>query len=448
MLSSTSQTTATVQSAAKRPLFAASSGTFIEFFDYGSYSYLATTIAAVFFPPGNPTVALVQTFALFALSFAMRPIGALFWGHFGDRIGRKRALALTIIGIGLATTCIGLLPGYATIGFWAPVLLVLLRFLQSFCTAGEYTGAAILVVEYAPADKRARYISSVAIGCAVGFLAASVVSTLLNGLLDEDAMNTWGWRIPFLLAAPMTLVGVYLRNRIDETPVFRAAQEKGELAKLPLVVLFREHWRALLRTLAIMGVNATGYYLVLGYMQTYLEVEVGLSGFEASIIMTTSLLVYLPMLYGGAYLSDRFGRKTMLMANAVLFLVLSYPIFLLLGISGFAAAMAIQILFVGIFSLNDSTIACFFTESFPAKVRYSGSAIPTNVGVAIFGGTGPLVASWLIAQTGDNTMPAFVMMFVALIGAVALIFTKETKPTKAEAAALNAATAEAEAKVH
>lgn len=444
MLSSSSQTTAPVQTAAKKPLFAASVGTFIEYFDYASYSYLATTIAVVFFPPGNPAVALVQTFALFALSFAMRPIGALFWGHFGDKIGRKRTLAITIIGIGFATTCIGLLPGYATIGFWAPALLIILRLFQSFCTAGEYSGAAVMLAEYAPADKRARYISAVPIGCAIGFLAASTVATVLNGQLGPDAMAEWGWRIPFLLAAPMTLIGIYLRTRIHETPVFLKAQEKGELTKLPGLVVFRKHWKPLLRTLAVMGINATGYYLVLGYMQTYLEVEVGLSGFEASIIMTTSLLIYLPFLYAGAYLADRFGRKTVLMASAVIFLTLSYPIFLLLGAGGgFAAAMALQILLVATFSLNDSTFATYFTEAFPANVRFSGFAIPFNFGVALFGGTGPLVAAWLIAETGNNTMPAFVMMAVALLGVIALFFTKETKPTKAEAAAINAAAAQA-----
>jgi len=443
MLSSTSESSAPAQVAARRPLFAASAGTFIEYFDYASYSYLATTIAVVFFPPGNPAVALVQTFALFALSFAMRPIGALFWGHFGDKIGRKRTLAITIIGIGFATTCIGLLPGYATIGFWAPALLVILRLFQSFCTAGEYSGAAVMLAEFAPADKRARYISAVPIGCAIGFLAASTVASILNGQLGSDAMAEWGWRIPFLLAAPMTLIGIYLRTRIHETPVFLATQEKGELTKLPALVVFRKHWRPLLRTLAVMGINATGYYLVLGYMQTYLEVEVGLSAFEASIIMTTSLLVYLPLLYAGAYLADRFGRKTVLMASAVIFLALSYPIFLLLGVSGFAGAMALQLVLVATFSLNDSTFATYFTEAFPANVRFSGFAIPFNFGVALFGGTGPLLAAWLIAETGNNTMPAFVMMAVAAMGVVALFFTKETKPTAAEAAALNTAAVKA-----
>lgn len=423
---------ATTAQQARKPLFAASVGTFIEFFDYASYSYLATTIAVVFFPPGNTSAALLQTFALFAISFAMRPIGALFWGHFGDKIGRKKTLALTIIGIGIATTLIGLLPGYATIGFWAPALLVILRLFQSFCTAGEYSGAAVMLSEFAPPARRARYISAVPIGCALGFLAASVVASGLHGALDDTAMASWGWRVPFLLAAPMTLLGIYLRTRIDETPVFLAAQEQGEISKVPALDVFRLHWKPLLRTIAIMGINATGYYLVLGYMATYLEVQVGLTSFQASIIMTTSLIIYLPLLYCGASLADRFGRKRVLMASALGFLTLSYPIFLLLGVSGFAGAMALQLVLVATFSLNDSTFATYFTEAFPANVRFSGFALPFNIGVALFGGTGPLIAAWLITRTGDNAMPAFVMMAVAAIGVTALLSARETAPNLAK----------------
>lgn len=413
---------------ARKPLFAAGVGTFIEFFDYASYSFLATTIAVVFFPQDNPSLAVLQTFALFAVSFAMRPIGALFWGHFGDRIGRKTTLAITIIGIGIATTTIGLLPGYATIGLWAPVLLVMMRLFQSFCTAGEYSGAAVMLAEFAPVNKRARFVSAVPIGCALGFLAASLVASFLYAQLDADAMTSWGWRVPFLLAAPMTLLGIYLRTKIDETPAFKEAQEKGELTKQPLADIFRKHRKILIRTIAIMGINSTGYYLVLGYMATYLQTEVGLTAFQASIIMTTSLIVYLPFLYIGASLADRIGRKKVLMASAVGFLLLSYPVFVLLGIGSFAGAMALQILMVAIFSMNDSTFPTYFSEAFPASVRYSGFALPFNIGVALFGGTAPLLAQWLISSTGNAVMPAFIMIGVAAIGFTALLTARETAP--------------------
>lgn len=415
---------------ARKPMAAAALGTFIEFFDYASYSYLATTLAVVFFPQDDPGLAIIQTFALFAVSFAMRPLGALFWGHFGDRIGRKQTLAITIIGIGLATTLIGLLPGYAVIGVWAPLLLVLLRLFQSFCTAGEYSGAAVMVSEYAPKAKRARFISAIPISCAAGFLAASVVASILYGQLDAQTMNDWGWRIPFLLAAPMTVVGVLLRSRIDETPVFKEAQEAGTIAKTPMKDVFVKHWKPLICMIAIMGINASGYYLVLGYMATYLEVQVGLSAFHASIIMTTALIVYLPLLFVGATLADKYGRKPVLLTGSLGFLLLSFPIFLLMGSAGFVVAMALQLLLVMIFALNDSTFPTYFSESFPASVRFSGFALPFNIGVALFGGTAPLLAEWLIDVTGSGIMPAFVVMGVALLGTIALIFSKETAPNK------------------
>lgn len=415
---------------ARKPMLAASMGTFIEFFDYASYSYLATTIAVVFFPSNTGAVATLQVFALFAVSFAMRPIGALFWGHFGDKIGRKRTLTLTIIGIGIATTLIGVLPGHDQIGLFAPLLLVILRLFQSFCTAGEYSGAAVMIAEFAPVAKRARYISAIPISTASGFLAASLLVTGLYGWLDGETMAAWGWRVPFLLAAPMMGIAVFLRTHIDETPVFKEAVDTGTISLTPTRDIFVQHWRPLVRTILIMGINAAGYYLVLGYMATYLEVSVGFSAFQANAIMTVALFVYLPMLYIGAVCADKFGRKPVLLASGIGFLVLSIPIFLLLGPAGFFTAMLIQLLFVFIFSLNDSTFPTFFSESFPANVRYSGFALPFNLGVAIFGGTAPFVADWLIAATGDTIMPAYVVMFVALLGTVALFMSKESSPLK------------------
>jgi len=415
---------------AKKPMAAAALGTFIEFFDYASYSYLATTIAVVFFPQDDPGLAIIQTFALFAISFGMRPIGALFWGHFGDRIGRKRTLALTIIGIGVATTLIGVLPGYATIGIWAPILLVMLRLFQSFCTAGEYSGAAVMLSEYAPARKRARYISAIPISCAFGFLAASALASVLYGQLDETAVVAWGWRVPFLLAAPMTLVGIWLRSRVEETPVFKEAQDNGSLSRTPTQDVFRLHWKLLLRMIAVMGINAAGYYLVLGYMATYLETQVGLSAFQASMTMTIALLAYLPLLFLGATLADKLGRKPVLLTGSLAFLFLSIPIFLLMENAGFAVALMLQLFLVFIFSLNDSTFPTFFSEAFPANVRFSGFALPFNIGVALFGGTAPLVADSLVHATGNSLMPAFVVMTVSLLGTVALFLSSETAPGK------------------
>jgi MHS family proline/betaine transporter-like MFS transporter len=399
-------------------------GTFTEWLEYGSYSYLATTIAVVFFPDSEPTVALIQTFAVFALSFLMRPIGGLFWGHFGDRVGRQRTLAISIIGMGVSTLCIGVLPGYATIGFAAPVLLLLFRLTQSFSAAGEYSGAAVLLAEHAPAHRRARWVSAVPIATAGGFLAASVIVTILNGILSPEAMQAWGWRVPFLVAAPLTAVAWYIRRRVAESPVFRELQAHDGVPVSPLREGLVKHWRVMLRMLCVMAVNASGYYLVLSYMATYIEQELGLTSFQSSFIVTAALVAYLPLLYVGAWLADRVGRRRILLINCVAFIVLSYPAFVILGGVGFVGVLLVQIALVAVFSLNDSTFATYFVEGFPAGVRFTGFALPFNVGVALFGGVSPLLASWLIATTGNKYAPAFIIIVLAVVGMVALVVQK------------------------
>ena len=406
-------------------------GTFIEWFEYASYAYLATTIAIVFFPNADPTVALLQTFGVFAISFLIRPVGGLFWGHFGDRIGPKRTLTLTIVGMGVATFTIGVLPGFATIGVAAPILLLLARMLQSFCASGEYSGAAVLLAEHAPLDKRARWVSTVPLATSAGFLGASVASTALNGLLGDDAMQEWGWRVPFLLAAVLTIVVRYIRSKVSDSPVRKKMEKEESVATAPLRDLVRGHWKSMLRMLFIMAVNASGYYLVLTYMVTYIEVELGLSAFQSSVILSLALILYLPLIFLGAWLSDSFGRRRLLIVNAIGFILISYPAFVLLGQSGFLGVLLIQISLVALFSLNDSTFAVYFIEAVPPQVRLSGFSIPFNFGNAIFGGTAPFIATWLISLTDNSYAPAFLIMGLSLLGLIALLFQGDPYDPKA-----------------
>ncbi|MEU6579085.1 MFS transporter [Streptomyces sp. NPDC046805] len=412
----------------RRTVAGACIGTVIEYFDYGSYGYLAATLAVVFFPGGDPALATIQTWAIFALSFIMRPLGGLFWGHFGDRIGRTRTLSMTILAMGVSTAVVGLLPGYSVIGIWAPILLLLARMCQSFCAAGEYSGAAVLLGEHAPPARRARYVSFIPIGNAAGLLIASLLTTGLYSMLGTEAVQSWGWRIPFLLGVPLTLIGWYIRRKIDETPDFLELQGDDARSEAPVLAGLREHWKTMLRLVCVMGVNAGAYYLVLSYMASYIEQEVHLSSFYSSLIVTIGLVLYLPALYLCASLADKVGRKPVLIANSILFLTLSYPAFLLLGQNGFVTALIVQILMTTMFALNDSTFATFFIESFPAKVRFSGFAIPFNFGVALFGGTTPLLASWLIDRTGVATSPAFIVMAIAALCLGALLLSPETSP--------------------
>lgn len=413
-------------------------GTFIEWFEYATYAYLATTIAAAFFPGADPTVALLQTFGVFAISFLARPIGGLFWGHFGDRIGPKRTLTITIVGMGVATFSIGVLPTYAAIGVAAPLLLLLARILQSFCAAGEYSGAAVLLAEHAPVDRRARWVSTVPIATAGGFLGASAAVALLNGLLSAEAMQEWGWRVPFLLAAVLTIVVRYIRSKVSESPTRQKMDEQDEVAEAPLKDLIKSHWPSMLRMLCVMAVNASGYYLVLTYMVTYIEVELGLPAFQSSLIVSLALVLYLPLIYAGAWLSDTFGRRRLLILNAIGFILVSYPAFMLIGAVGFFGVLLVQIALVALFSLNDSTFAVYFIEAVPPQVRLSGFALPYNFGVAIFGGASPLLATWLISVTENAHAPAFLIIAFSAAGLIALLFQGE--PHDPEAAKAAAAT--------
>ncbi len=409
-------------------------GTFVEYFGDAVYAFMAVTLAAVFFPTDNPSLAILQTFAIFGVSFLMYPLGGMFWGHYGDKLGRKKVLAITILGMGGITSLIGLLPSYQTLGWSAALLLLIARLLQGFCASGEYSGAAVFIGEFAPPEKRARYISVVPIGAAAGFLVASLLITAMFSVIGDEAMTEWGWRVPFLVAGPLCLTGWYIRSKLDESPAFLALQADGQIAKSPVSQVFRNHWRDVIRMLCIMAVNAGGYYLVLSYMVTYFQEEVALSATTANLIATIALVVYLPMLFGAAALSDRIGRKPVLIANAVLFILISYPAFLLLGAAGFGAALAVQLLFVAMFSLNDGTFATAFVEGMPAEVRFSGFAIPFTLGIGLFAGGTPFLATWLIESTGSAAAPSFVLIAVCAIALVGLATMKETAPAKTAAA--------------
>lgn len=412
----------------RKALAAAGFGTIIEFFDYAVYSYLATVIAVVFFPPADTRVALIQTFAVFALSFAMRPLAGLFWGHYGDRLGRRKTLLLTVSGMGTATLVIGLLPAYAAVGGWAPLFLVCVRMLQSFCTAGVYSSAAVIAGEFAPPGRRARYVSVVPMGCAAGFMLASAMVGLLHGSLHPDQMVEWGWRVPFIAGGVLTFIGFIFQRAFEETPDFQLAQIEDSTAQSPVSRMLRQNWGRVLALLFIVGVNHAGYYIIIGYMSTYLQMERGFSAASAGYIATIGLVAYLPMLYMCATLSDWFGRRKLLFASSFLFLLLSYPAFVALGSGGFATALMVQLLLMAILALNDATVSTYFVESFPTNVRLSGFAVPFNVSAVLFGGVAPLFAEWLIVATGNSFAPAFIMMGVAALSLPALFASPETAP--------------------
>ncbi|ATQ56475.1 MFS transporter [Paracoccus yeei] len=410
----------------RKVLTASFIGNFVEWFDYASYGYFATVIAAVFFPEIAPQAALLATFAVFALSFVIRPIGGIVWGSIGDRIGRKTALSWSILIMSGATTVIALLPSYHQIGMLAPVLLLLVRMVQGFSASGEYAGATSFLAEYAPPAKRGFYTSMVPASTAAGLLAGSLMSALLFSQLDTAQLHGWGWRLPFLLAFPLGLVGLYIRLKLEDTPKFRELEAKHHVEATPTRELFTTYRKPIIRAFAVTCLNAVGFYLILSYMPTYLITEMGMEESASFLANSIALFAYIFLIFLMGLLSDRFGRKTALIAASVLFIVLTVPLFGMLEGASFAMIVLIQVIFGALLTVNDGTLPCFLTEIFPTRVRYSGFAFSFNTANALFGGTAPFVATWLISATGSKTAPAWYLVAAAVVALVAMLAARET----------------------
>jgi MHS family proline/betaine transporter-like MFS transporter len=388
------------------------------------YAYTATYITDVFFPEAG----LAATLMVFAVSFVFRPLGGVVLGPLGDRFGRQRVLATTIVLMASATFCVGLLPGYATIGIWAPVLLVVLRIIQGFSTGGEYGGAATFMAEHAPDRKRGFLGSFLEFGTLAGFTLAAAIVLVFELLLSDAAMTDWGWRVPFLIGGPLGLIGLYLRRQVEDTPVFQECAEENELeesATSALKQVVTAYWKPLL-TLAglVVALNVCNYTL-LAYMPSYLEDKIGLTSRESLVLIIIGQLVMMALLPVVGRMSDRFGRKPMWWISLVGLFVLAVPAYQLMA-QGFAPAL-VGFAVLGVFYiLQLGTISATFPAMFPTHVRYAGFAISYNVATAAFGGTAPAINEKLIDVTGTDLVPAFSMMAACVVGAVALVFVPET----------------------
>ncbi|WP_176054867.1 MFS transporter [Paraburkholderia caribensis] len=410
----------------KRAAWASFIGNFVEWFDYASYGYLATVIAIVFFPETDGTTGLLAAYGVFAISFIVRPVGGIVWGHFGDKIGRRASLSLSILIMSCSTFAIALLPTYAQVGMLAPVLLLLVRVIQGFSASGEYAGASAFLAEYAPANRRGVYTSIVPASTAAGLLFGSILIALLHAALSSDQLHSFGWRLPFLLAAPFGLIGRYIRVRLEDTPRFKALEQDQQVARAPIAELLGKHRAKMLIAFGVTCLNAVAFYLVLSYMPTYLSTEMGMDETASFIAATISLTAYIGLIFVMGTLSDRIGRKSMLIGASILFAVLTVPLFKGLAGAGFMTIVAIQIAFGALLTMNDGTLPCFLAEIFPTRVRYSGFAFCFNAANAVFGGTAPLVATWLIGATGSKLAPAWYLVGAAGVALVAMIGSRET----------------------
>jgi MFS transporter, MHS family, proline/betaine transporter len=399
----------------------------MEWYDFGLYGYIATTIARVFYP-GNSVSAvhLIATFGTLAAAFVVRPLGGFIFGPLGDRIGRKRVLMTTILLMTLGTTATGLLPGYSTIGIWAPILLLVARIFQGLSTGGEYVGAMTYLGEQVPDRKRGMMVGFLPMGNLSGFVLAGLLVTGLQTWLSSQDMLTWGWRIPLLLSAPFGVVALVLRMRLEESAAFENASADTDADEHEqLFTTFLEQWKPMLMCAALVVTASAADYMLTGYLPTYLKVVVRVGQTAALVMITATLTILMVVLVLVAKLSDHIGVKPIMWTGCTLLIAAAIPAFLLIR-SGAYPLIFIGVLLIGLMELCfDSTSPAALPALFPTDVRYGALAIAYNVSISTVGGSTPLIAQALVSGTGDVMVPAYMLIFAGLVGAVTLPFMPE-----------------------
>ncbi|HWD58529.1 MAG TPA: MFS transporter [Stellaceae bacterium] len=410
----------------QRAITAGVIGNVLEWYDYGVYGYLVPIISQLFFPSGDATVSLLSTFAVFGVGFVMRPVGSIIFGIYGDRHGRRRALSAVIFVMAASTFAMGLLPTYAQAGIAGPVLMVVVRLFQGLSTGGEFGGSSAYIVEYAPQHRRGFFGAFQLVGVASGFLCGSLTAALLNSLLPKEDLASWGWRLPFLFGLAVGIVGAVMRWKISDTPIFTDIEEHGQTAKSPFVEAIARHPKETLLAFTSTLHNTVAYYIALIYMTSYM-INIGKLPQPTALWISTAglafMIVQLP--FWGA-LSDRVGRRPLMIFSCAAFVVLGYPFFRLASSGSVGLALIGEFLMMVCYAPYAATCASFLTEIIPTRVRYTSMSFGYNVAVAVFGGFAPFIATWLVRETGSSYSPAIYLIAAAIITGIAVIRCRET----------------------
>ncbi len=407
-------------------MMSAGIGHFIEWFDFGLYGTLAAIIASNFFVSADPATALLKSFAVFGSGFLMRPLGGLFFGSMGDRLGRRKVLVTVIVITSLSTFVMGILPTWHQAGIIAPILLVITRLVQGFAAGGESSGVITYLAESAEPNRRATLTCWSENFSFMAFVCGSGLVLLLTHTLGDAAMNDWGWRIPFLLAAPLGLGGLYMRRNMEDSAAFHKLQASGKIEKSPLRKTLSSSGRALLFCVGFVVVKAVSSWVLQSFMPGYLSTHLHYSRTDSYLITTLGLLSVAVCMPLTGYLSDRWGRRPLMLMGCGGFILLTYPAMLLMtqgSVMTSIAAMSLLGVFVAMFN---GGCGAAMVELFPTAIRYGGIAVAYNLTVAVFGGVTPLASASLIAWTGDPLSPAWYVMITALVSFIAVWFAKET----------------------
>ncbi|MEW1981064.1 MFS transporter [Citricoccus sp. NPDC079358] len=404
-------------------------GTTVEWYDFFIYATMAGLVfSQLFFEPAGESIGLLLSFASVGISFLFRPLGAFLAGHYGDKLGRRVILVVTLIMMGGATTLIGLLPTYASAGVIAPIMLILLRVLQGVSAGGEWGGAALMAVEHAPAKRRGLAGSMPQLGVPLGLLLATGVTALMTGVISPgDQFIEWGWRVPFIASVVLIGVGYFVRMAVDESPVFKEMAEKKEQTSVPIVELFRKYWHlVLLASLIFVGNNSVGYMSTGGFIPSYATSDdIGLDNTDVLIAMTFAASVWLLSTLGAGILSDYIGRKRTYQFGYVWLILAVWPLFLLIDTGSLANLyLGLGIICIGT-GLTYGPQAALYSELFPASIRFSGVSISYAIGAILGGAFAPMIAQALLDATGSSGAIAVYLIGMCVVALIAVSLVRD-----------------------
>ncbi|MFJ8927303.1 MFS transporter [Streptomyces sp. NPDC102364] len=450
---SAGETLVTDPKVTRRAVGAAAIGNITEWFDFGVFANLTPVLTAVFFTGASPAVGTIGTLGLFAVAFLVRPIGGMFFGPLGDRIGRTKVLSITVIMMAIGTFVIAFIPGYETWGPAAPLLMLLARLVQGFSTGGEYGGAMTFIAEYAPDKKRGFLGSWLEFGTLTGYLLGGVAGLVIQlpGVMSHEDLLSWGWRIPFLISGPIGIIGLYLRLKLEDTPAFKAAvaEQQGREGNQTLKEIrrvFTDHWRPMLICMGLVLVFNVTNYMLTTYMLEYIDkFAPSVSPTWAQLLEISVLAVGMLLITFVGRLSDRIGRKPVLYFGCGMLIVLGIPSVLLIQQNTLMSVFSGLVLMSLMLLCFNSTIPSTLPALFPTDIRYGGLSIAFNLSVSLFGGTTAVVNALLVEATGDVNVPGYYLMAAGAIGAVAAYFAAESagRPLPGSAPAVEAPAVEA-----
>jgi len=404
----------------KKVLFGGMVGNALEWYDFVLFVQFAPFIGPMFFPSNDPTAALISTLSLFAVGFVMRPLGGILFGYIGDEFGRRTSLVLSILLMSIPTALIGILPTYAQAGIWAPIGLAIIRLLQGLALGGGLSGCMTFMVEHAEQEKRGVIGSASMFSLGAGILLGILVTVFFANVMDRNSFETWGWRIPFIISIFIGLVAFYIRNHVHESPLYEKAKEHGKLSKAPVRDVFKHHLSSLIKATGIYLTVTVPFYTFSAFFNILMQTHLHYSLHDALLINGVAIAVFMLFIPIAGALSDKFGRRSILMLAAFTIATVSYPVFMIITKGGMVYPLAAECVFAIALALYMGPVPATLVELFPTSIRFTGLSLSYNISAALFGGTVPLVYSLIIEKTGDLSMPAPYIMFFALLSTICL----------------------------